>query len=60
MQLNTTKVTPKEATNYSVGLAFGIIITWGISFAADVPGEIGASIGSICVWLAWRFKLGGD
>ena len=60
MDPNTTKPTVREVTNYSVGLALGIIVTWAVGFAVSVPGEVGAAIGTLCVFLSWRLNFVND
>ena len=57
MEPNTSKPTTREVTNYSVGLALGVIVTWLIGMAVEVPGEVGAAVGTLCVFLAWRLSF---
>ena len=57
MNPNTEKPSVREVTNYSVGLALGMIATWALGFAVTVPGEIGAAIGTLCVFVVWRLGL---
>jgi hypothetical protein len=57
MDPNTDKPTTREFTNYTVGLALGVIVTWGVGFLVTVPGEIGSAIGTLCVFVAWRLNF---
>jgi hypothetical protein len=57
MDPNTDKPTTREVTNYSVGLALGVIVTWGLELLVVVPATVGAAIGTLCVFLAWRLNF---
>lgn len=42
-------------TAAALGGAIGVLLTWGISFMVDVPGEIGAAIGTVAIFVVQRF-----
>lgn len=46
--------TPRKLSAAGIGLPVGIIITWAITTFTGiaVPAEVGAAIGSVCVFLA--------
>lgn len=50
----------QQVTNYGLGLAAGVIVTWALGFLVSIPGEVGSAIGTICVWAAWKLNLGND
>jgi hypothetical protein len=39
----------------ALGGAIGVLVTWVISFGVDVPGEIGAAIGTVATFVVQRF-----
>ncbi len=50
-----TSTPPQAVGAVGLGMAVGIIATWALGFAVDVPAEVGTAIGSVFVFIAGRF-----
>lgn len=54
--MNKLTNTPPQAVGaVGLGMAVGVVATWALGFAVEVPAEVGTAIGSIFVFIAGRF-----